>query len=72
MQAHAETAEVRGKLSEQEQLVTELRNTAADAAAAAETVPELEAQLATQQRISKGLPSHFLPYLCMEMFHVKF
>lgn len=53
MQAHAETAEVRGKLSEQEQLVAELRNTAAAAAAAAERLPELEAQLATQQHIGR-------------------
>ena len=63
MQAHSETAEVRGKLSEQEQLVAELRHTAATAAAAAERVPELEALLATQQRAGKAKIPCILPDL---------
>ena len=55
MQANSETAEVRGKLSDQERLVAELRCAAATAAAAAERVPQLEGQLVTQQQISKSL-----------------
>lgn len=54
MQAHAETAEVRGKLSEQERLAAELRHTAATAAAAAERVPDLKAQLASQQQAGES------------------
>ena len=53
VQAHAETAEVRGKVSEQELLVTELRCTTATVASAAEKVPELRAQPASQQQPGK-------------------
>ena len=56
MQAHSETAEVRGRLSDQERLVAELRRAAATTAATAERVPTLEAELATQQQIGERPP----------------
>ena len=52
LQAHAETAKVRDDQGDHELLVMELRQTAATAAANAERLPELEAQLAEQHEQS--------------------
>ena len=48
LQAHAETAKVRDDQGNHELLVRELRQTAATAAADAERLPQLQAQLAAQ------------------------